>query len=86
MNRKVIKLTPFGSVGNALANKPFPLIVPCHRAILSDRHLDGYQGGLEMKRALLEKEGTPFDDAGRVACAQFYYDRIMSSNDIQPTR
>jgi hypothetical protein len=26
-----------------------------------------------MKRALLEKEGIPFDDAGRVACAQFHY-------------
>jgi len=74
------------AVGNALANNPFPLIVPCHRAIRSDRHLGGYQGGIEMKRALLEKEGIPFDDKGRVACAQFYYERIMSNDDIQPTR
>jgi methylated-DNA-[protein]-cysteine S-methyltransferase len=74
------------AVGNALANNPFPLIVPCHRAIRSDRHLGGYQGGLEMKRALLEKEGIPFDDKGRVACAQFYYDRIMLNKGIQPTR
>ena len=74
------------AVGNALANNPFPLIVPCHRAIRSDRHLGGYQGGIEMKRALLEKEGIPFDDKGRVACAQFHYERIMSNNDIQPTR
>jgi len=71
------------AVGNALANNPFPLIVPCHRAIRSDRHLGGYQGGLEMKRALLEKEGIPFDDAGRVACAQFHYERIMSNKGIQ---
>ena len=74
------------AVGNALANNPFPLIVPCHRAIRSDQHLGGYQGGLEMKRALLEKEGIPFDDAGRVACAQFHYERIMSNKGIQPTR
>ena len=74
------------AVGNALANNPFPLIVPCHRAIRSDRHLGGYQGGLEMKRALLEKEGIPFDDAGRVACAQFHYERIMSNKGIRPTR
>jgi len=67
------------AVGNALANNPFPLIVPCHRAIRSDRHLGGYQGGLEMKRALLEREGIPFDDAGRVAYAQFHYERIMSN-------
>ncbi len=73
------------AVGNALANNPFPLIVPCHRAIRSDRHLGGYQGGLEMKRALLENEGIPFDDAGRVACTQFHYKRIMSNKGIQPT-
>jgi len=72
-------------VGNALANNPFPLIVPCHRAIRSDRHLGGYQGGLEMKRALLEKEGIPFDDTGRVAYTQFHYERIISDKGIQPT-
>jgi len=74
------------AVGNALANNPFPLIVPCHRAIRSDRHLGGYQGVIEMKRALLKKEGIPFDDKGRVACAQFHYERIMSNNGILPTR
>lgn len=67
------------AVGNALANNPFPLIVPCHRAIRSDRHLGGYQGGLEMKRALLGKEEISFDNAGRVVCAQFHYQRIMSN-------
>ena len=63
------------AVGNALANNPFPLIVPCHRAIRSDRQLGGYQGGLEMKRALLEMEGFAFDSTGKVVCRQFYYDR-----------
>jgi len=67
------------AVGNALANNPFPLIVPCHRAIRSDRHLGGYQGGIEMKRALLEKEGIHFDNEGRVACAQFYYEKRVSN-------
>jgi methylated-DNA-[protein]-cysteine S-methyltransferase len=61
------------AVGNALANNPFPLIVPCHRAIRSDRHLGGYQGGLAMKRALLEYEGISFDGEGRAECPQFYY-------------
>jgi hypothetical protein len=36
----------------------------------------GYQGGPEMKRALLQKEGIPFDEAGRTACARFYFGRI----------
>ncbi len=74
------------AVGNALANNPFPLIVPCHRAIRSDRHLGGFQGGIEMKRALLEKEGIPFDDAGRVACPRFHYETIMLNKGIGRTR
>lgn len=65
------------AVGNALANNPFPIIVPCHRAIRSDRHLGGYQGGPQMKRTLLEKEGLSFDAAGRVSCEQFYYQKSI---------
>lgn len=61
------------AVGNALAKNPFPLIVPCHRAIRSDRYLGGYQGGLGMKRALLEYEGISFNGEGRAECPRFYY-------------
>ncbi len=61
------------AVGAALANNPFPIIIPCHRAIRSDRRLGGYQGGLMMKQALLEMEGIGFDDAGRVATENFFY-------------
>lgn len=62
------------AVGTALARNPFPLVIPCHRAVRSDRYPGGYQGGPEMKRALLEKEGVLFDEAGRVKCKRFYYD------------
>jgi methylated-DNA-[protein]-cysteine S-methyltransferase len=75
--RHLGKMNGARAVGNALANNPFPIIVPCHRTIRSDRHLGGYQGGLEMKRALLEKEGLSFDAVGRISCAQFYYQRTM---------
>ncbi|MGA3280814.1 MAG: methylated-DNA--[protein]-cysteine S-methyltransferase [Smithella sp.] len=63
------------AVGNALAGNPFPLIVPCHRAILSNLHLGGFQGGAEMKKALLKKEGIIFDKAGRVISTQLHYSR-----------
>ncbi len=63
------------AVGNALANNPFPIIVPCHRAIRSDRSLGGFQGGLDMKRALLRTEGIFFDSSGRVLTRQFHYER-----------
>ena len=58
--------TAYRAVGNALARNPFPLIIPCHRAIRSDRTLGGFQGGLEMKRRILELEGVEFDSFGRV--------------------
>lgn len=61
------------AVGNALANNPFPIIIPCHRAIRSDRTLGGYQGGATMKRALLEMEGIGFHDTGRVATENLFY-------------
>lgn len=63
------------AVGNTLAHNPFPIIIPCHRAIRSDRLLGGFQGGLNMKRALLIREGISFDDDGRVLASRFYYDR-----------
>jgi methylated-DNA-[protein]-cysteine S-methyltransferase len=61
------------AVGNVMAANPFPLIVPCHRTILSNFRLGGFQSGTEMKRALLEKEGIIFDEAGRVICPSFHY-------------
>lgn len=61
------------AVGNALANNPFPIIVPCHRAIRSDGHLGGFQGGVKMKRVLLEHEGVNFDSKGRVVSPQIHY-------------
>ena len=67
------------AVGNALANNPFPLIVPCHRAIRSDRRLGGYQGGVGMKRALLEREGILFDIFGRVTGNKLFYKRFKAN-------
>lgn len=61
------------AVGTALATNPFPLIVPCHRAIRSDGTLGGFQGGLGMKRSLLLLEGVSFTDRGRVADARYHY-------------
>ena len=61
------------AVGNALANNPFPFIVPCHRVISSNRHIGGYGGGIAMKQALLEREGIGFDHAERVICKRLHY-------------
>jgi methylated-DNA-[protein]-cysteine S-methyltransferase len=61
------------AVGQALARNPFPIIIPCHRAIRSDGQLGGFQGGLKMKQALLELEGVEVTQTGKVLTDRFYY-------------
>lgn len=61
------------AVGTALATNPFPIVIPCHRAVRSDGTLGGYRGGLAMKRALLEMEGVAFDSTDRVRLDKVWY-------------
>ena len=58
--------------GNALGSNPFPLVIPCHRAVRSDGTLGGYLGGLEMKQELLRMEGVNVTD-GRVEMHNLVY-------------
>ena len=66
---------PYGGrvVGNALSSNPFPIIIPCHRAIRSDGSLGGFQGGIKMKKALLEYEGIKFSGYNKVLMRNIYY-------------
>ena len=61
------------NVGTALKENPFPIIFPCHRVIKSDGDVGDYQGGREMKRALLEMEGVGFLPNGRVLMNRVCY-------------
>ena len=46
------------AIGAAVGSNPIPLWLPCHRVIASNGALQGFGGGLAMKRALLELEGA----------------------------
>jgi methylated-DNA-[protein]-cysteine S-methyltransferase len=61
------------AVGHALALNPFPLIIPCHRAVRSDGGLGGFQGGLAMKRKLLELEGIAFSPSGKAQVNDWWF-------------
>lgn len=61
------------AVGNALAHNPFPLVIPCHRALQSDGCPGGFQGGREMKVRLLEMEGARFRQNGKVMMEHIWY-------------
>jgi methylated-DNA-[protein]-cysteine S-methyltransferase len=61
------------AVGNALARNPFPILIPCHRAIRADGRLGGFQGGMAMKRSLLMLEGVSVSEDGLVTTDQMFY-------------
>lgn len=44
------------AVGAANARTPIPIVMACHRVVGSSGALRGYRGGLELKRALLQRE------------------------------
>lgn len=46
------------AAGTALGNNPLPIVVPCHRIIRSGGDPGSYGGGPELKRWLLELEGS----------------------------
>ena len=47
------------AVGMACNRNPIWIVIPCHRVVGSTGKLTGYEGGLDMKRALLEHEKKP---------------------------
>ncbi|MBN2086250.1 MAG: MGMT family protein [Anaerolineales bacterium] len=61
------------AVGTALAANPFPILIPCHRALRADGGIGGYQGGAKMKRSLLEMEGVEFTDSGKACLERVVY-------------
>jgi len=46
------------AVAAANGANPIPIIIPCHRVIGADGSLTGYGGGLDVKKRLLELEGS----------------------------
>jgi methylated-DNA-[protein]-cysteine S-methyltransferase len=46
------------AAGSACGSNPIPIVVPCHRVLRTGGGLGGYGGGVPMKRALLELEGS----------------------------
>jgi O6-methylguanine-DNA--protein-cysteine methyltransferase len=56
-------------VGNALGRNPVPVIIPCHRVILSSGAMGWYTGGPEIKRTLLGIEGVSYAARERAAQA-----------------
>lgn len=55
------------AVGLAGNKNPIPVFIPSHRIISSDNRLKGFGSGLEVKKQLLELEGSLcYDDEGQM--------------------
>ena len=50
--------TAVRAVARACASNPVALAIPCHRVVRSDGSLAGYRWGLEVKRAILQRESA----------------------------
>ena len=50
------------AVAAANGRNPLPILIPCHRVIAANGKLQGYSGGLEIKRQLLVGEGIKLDE------------------------
>ncbi|MEM0159677.1 MAG: MGMT family protein [Candidatus Micrarchaeaceae archaeon] len=46
----------YRAVGTALRKNPLPIVLPCHRVILSSGRIGNYSGGSRKKLALLKAE------------------------------
>lgn len=54
------------AVGNALGRNPVPVVIPCHRVVLSNGGMGWYTGGPHIKEALLDIEGVRLRTGHRV--------------------
>ena len=58
------------AVGQVMASNPFAPLVPCHRVIKADFSIGGFgggsEGGVKVKRVLLEREDKGFQKPSRI--------------------
>ncbi len=46
------------AIGRIMNKNPYPVVVPCHRVILSDGKVGGYAWGEKVKTKMLSQEGV----------------------------
>ncbi len=49
-------------VGRIMAKNKLPIVIPCHRVIMSNGKIGGFSGGIHIKKFLLKHEGIDFKE------------------------
>ena len=70
------------AVGRACATNPVAIVIPCHRVVRNDGSLGGYAWGLDVKKALLDRERSR--KRGRTGAAKAT--RVGATGAAPPTR
>jgi len=60
------------SIGRIMNKNPYPVIIPCHRVILSSGKVGGYAWGENVKTKMLSKEGVKIKD-GKILHSNIIY-------------
>jgi methylated-DNA-[protein]-cysteine S-methyltransferase len=60
------------AIGKIMNKNPFPVIVPCHRVILSTGKIGGYAWGEKVKTNMLSKEGIEINKGKILDTNQIY--------------
>ena len=60
------------AIGRIMNKNPYPVIVPCHRVIMSTGRVGGYAWGEEVKTNMLKKEGVKIMN-GKIASQEIIY-------------
>ena len=50
------------AVGRIMNKNPFPVIIPCHRVVMSTGKIGGYAYGQDIKTKMLSDEGVKIQD------------------------
>lgn len=59
-------------IGRIMNKNPYPVVVPCHRVILSDGKVGGYAWGEKVKAKMLSQEGVKISN-GKILDQKIIY-------------
>lgn len=59
-------------IGRIMNKNPYPVIIPCHRVILSSGKIGGYAYGTKVKENMLSKEGIKIKN-GKILDSDLIY-------------
>ena len=60
------------AIGRIMNKNPYPVVVPCHRVILSDGKVGGYAWGEKVKAKMLSQEGVKISN-GKILDQKIIY-------------